>query len=49
MEEKIAIISIGFWVAGIFIGFGFGVKLGKYLERCDWNKLIEQGKIKKPQ
>lgn len=39
---------IGIWVAGLCVGIGFGITIGKYSERRNWNKLIEKGVIPRP-
>lgn len=36
------------WTIGLIFGLGLGIFIGKYLERIEWNKLIDEGKIPKP-
>lgn len=37
-----------FWFAGTCFGVGIGITIGKYIERKAWNKLIDEGKIPRP-
>lgn len=41
-------IILTIFVLGLATGLTFGYRLGKYFERKDWNKLIEEGKLPKP-
>lgn len=36
------------WVFGLILGISLGIGIGKYLERKNWNNLIDEGKIPKP-
>lgn len=35
-------------VAILSLLFALAIQLGRYLERIEWNKLIQQGKLPKP-
>lgn len=36
------------WFGGLATGIASGIMIGKYIERKAWNKLIDEGKIPRP-
>lgn len=46
--ENIVPIYFGVITGFLFIGIALGVKIGTFIERTAWNKLIEEGKIPRP-
>lgn len=41
-------IQIGLWFAGFMLGLGIGGRIGQYIERKDWDQLIRDGKLPRP-
>lgn len=42
------VILIGLWTGGFLMGIGIGAYIGKIGERKDWDKLIREGRLPRP-
>lgn len=49
MEENLQIIIPLLTLVGLFFGLMCGYRIGRYQERKEWDKLIRDGKLPKPQ
>ncbi len=47
-KKILMVILIGLWTGGFLMGIGIGAYIGKIGERKDWDKLIREGRLPKP-
>lgn len=47
-NKEVLMIQIGLWFAGFMLGLGIGGRIGQYIERKDWDQLIRDGKLPRP-
>jgi len=46
--DALSLLMLAKFCAGVLVGLFIGFSIGKHLERVEWNKLIQEGKLPKP-